>query len=60
MLLVVAAAAVVLVGAVTAVNVIRRTRANPPAGGPPAGDPPDEGPAGGSGDGVPSESTSAD
>jgi hypothetical protein len=42
-LLVVAAAAVVLVGAVTAVNIIRRTRANPPAGGPttegrPAGD----------------------
>ena len=59
-LLVVAAAAVVLVGAVTAVNIIRRTRANPPAGGPPAADPPGEGPADGSGDGVPSESTSAD
>jgi hypothetical protein len=33
-LLVVAAAAVALIGAVTAVNIIRRTRANPPAGGP--------------------------
>ena len=32
MLLVVAAAAVVLIGAVTAVNIIRRTRANPPGG----------------------------
>jgi hypothetical protein len=43
-LLVGAAAAVALIGAVTAVNIIRRTRANPPGGsptaeGPPAGDP---------------------
>jgi hypothetical protein len=43
-LLIVAAAAVALIGAVTAVNIIRRTRANPPGGsptaeGPPAGDP---------------------
>jgi hypothetical protein len=43
-LLVVAAAAVVLVGAVTAVNIIRRTRGTPPAGGPPAEGPPAEGP----------------
>jgi hypothetical protein len=43
-LLVVAAAAVVLVGAVIAANIIRRTRATPPAGGPAAGGPPAEGP----------------
>jgi hypothetical protein len=43
-LVVVAAAAVAFIGAVTAVNIIRRTRANPPAGGPTT-----EGPAAGGG-----------
>ena len=64
-LLVVAAGAVVLVGAVTAVNVIRRTRANPPAGDepdgdPPAADPPGDGSTESAAAGAPSESTSAD
>ena len=64
-LLVVAAGAVVLVGAVTAVNVIRRTRANPPAGDqpdgdPPAAGPPDDGSTESAAAGAPSESTSAD
>jgi hypothetical protein len=63
-LLVVAAAAVALIGAVSAVNIIRRTQANPPAGGPPAEGPPaGESPSGASPEsaaaGVPSDTSGA-
>jgi hypothetical protein len=61
-LLVVAAAAVALIGAVTAVNIIRRTRTNPPAGGPttegpPAGDPTAGGSPENAATGAPSDTT---
>jgi len=64
-LLVVAAAAVVLVGTATAVNIIRRTRANPPAGSPPAegdpttSDPSPEDPPDSAATGAPSDTTTA-
>lgn len=63
-LLVVAAAAIVVLGAVTAVNIIRRTKANPPGGAPgTSGDGGDPGPGAGDpgaeqpGAGAPSEPT---